>query len=106
MVLCRLKRKVAEEERINDELCSEKKRLRVQIQALERECAGQREMYELERHNHQRLREFYELREREWQQIVLQHRQMLEEYDRKYNTSLSEIHAEDLVLAINSKPKI
>lgn len=78
----------------------------MQIQLLEKECASQREMYELERLNHQRLREFYELREKEWQQIVLQHRQILEEYDHQHNTSLSDVSPEEQLLAIHSNHKL
>lgn len=50
-----------------------------------------REMYELEKENHERLRKFYEQREKEWMAIVGEHRKILEEYDQRSNNSLSDI---------------
>lgn len=58
---------------------------------LERDYHLFREMYELERENHERLRKFYETREKEWVFIVNEHRLLLQDYDNRFGTALSNI---------------
>lgn len=50
---------------------------------LERECLLEKEKYHLERENHERLRGFYETREKEWMGILTEQRRLLEYYDIK-----------------------
>ena len=48
---------------------------------IERECALEKEKFALERDNHERLREFYEKREKEWMELICQQKRVLEHYD-------------------------
>jgi hypothetical protein len=75
--------------------------LKTLLEAAQNDHNTYKEMYELEKDNHARLRKFYEQREREWVYILNEHKKVLEDYDARHGTLLSKIEQKHAYLDIS-----